>query len=705
MKINMTRPWLTRTRIWAATLILISGSVQPQSLLAQAHSWKGGVQIGFYESPNNWLPNGVPEGATAMATFDNDESVKVGMLNDHVVGELMVTNGAEVYISPAGQDPTNKLLEVMGDATISNGKLRLQVQDFSEVNDLHLKISNHLSIDGQLRAYDGARVSSTSADIGITNDVNNVVVISGEDSANGRSSWNVDGTIVVGKTGEGQLTVEHGAIVNSFVGSVGRSNEDNNVYVTGVSRDGQPSTWNSNVVASGAGGYGRVSVLNGGRINSTTGLLGSSGNAYNTVAGTDEAGRPSTWNSETLSIADQGEGILTIVNGGQVNTDEMIIARTAGSDGTLIIRANDDRPTSTWNNSGDVSVGGYGQNNGGKGTLEIQSNTQSKIDGSINIWPQGLVTLQGGSLVANRIDTSHGGGFEFRDGTLSVAEFEGQLFQLGGVLAPGTYIGRTVIRGGLVQQDDAATAFDIAGTTAGETHDRIAIDGNAAVNGQLMISITNGFSPSSADQFAMMSADALLGRFDNVGNGERLLTTDRRGSFQVNYGFGSAYNDNELILSDFGITGDFNTNGQLDANDIDLLSEGTSVGDPSFDLTGDGVVDRTDRTYWVEYLKGTYFGDANLDGEFNSSDFVQVFQRGHYEDRVLENSGWEDGDWNGDGEFDTADFVLAFQSGGYEAGPRSSVASVPEPTGVLVVLLGMLVGFGRTRRNVKGRIN
>jgi hypothetical protein len=58
-------------------------------------------------------------------------------------------------------------------------------------------------------------------------------------------------------------------------------------------------------------------------------------------------------------------------------------------------------------------------------------------------------------------------------------------------------------------------------------------------------------------------------------------------------------------------------------------------------------------------------GDANRDGVFNSSDLVQVFQAGEYEDGIQKNSTWEEGDWNGDSEFDTSDLVLAFQTGRY----------------------------------------
>lgn len=58
-------------------------------------------------------------------------------------------------------------------------------------------------------------------------------------------------------------------------------------------------------------------------------------------------------------------------------------------------------------------------------------------------------------------------------------------------------------------------------------------------------------------------------------------------------------------------------------------------------------------------------GDANGDGRFDSSDLIQVFQRGHYEDALVKNSTWADGDWNGDGEFDSSDLVAAFQTGAY----------------------------------------
>ena len=148
----------------------------------------------------------------------------------------------------------------------------------------------------------------------------------------------------------------------------------------------------------------------------------------------------------------------------------------------------------------------------------------------------------------------------------------------------------------------------------------------------------------------------------------------------------------------FGIRGDFNGDGLLTATDIDLLSaEARSTqNSAAFDLNADQQVNDADRTVWVEELKYTFFGDSNLDGQFDSTDFVAAFQAGKYEDEIVGNSNWSDGDWNGDGDFNSTDFVKAFQSGGYEAGPRSAAAEmVPEPSTSLLALLGFLLLINR----------
>jgi hypothetical protein len=148
--------------------------------------------------------------------------------------------------------------------------------------------------------------------------------------------------------------------------------------------------------------------------------------------------------------------------------------------------------------------------------------------------------------------------------------------------------------------------------------------------------------------------------------------------------------------------GDFDQDHQLSQSDIDQLTAAVRSGlhPQTLDLTFDSLVTADDRMVWIDDLKRSYLGDADLDGEFNSRDIVAVFQTGEYEDTIAGNSLWADGDWNGDGEFDTQDFVVAFSVGAYEQGPRRNGAwMVPEPSACATGLgpLALLLA-GRFRR-------
>jgi hypothetical protein len=138
-------------------------------------------------------------------------------------------------------------------------------------------------------------------------------------------------------------------------------------------------------------------------------------------------------------------------------------------------------------------------------------------------------------------------------------------------------------------------------------------------------------------------------------------------------------------------TGDFNENGVLDGPDIDdLTGQSASQTNPAaYDLNGDALVDAADVKVWVKDLFGSWLGDANLDKEFNSTDLVDVLAAGTFEVDV--NSVWSTGDFNGDGRTNSSDLVEALADGGYELGPPPAVASVPEPSGLSLSLMALVV--------------
>ncbi|MEZ6121093.1 MAG: choice-of-anchor R domain-containing protein [Pirellulaceae bacterium] len=194
-------------------------------------------------------------------------------------------------------------------------------------------------------------------------------------------------------------------------------------------------------------------------------------------------------------------------------------------------------------------------------------------------------------------------------------------------------------------------------------------------------------------------------------NGARTLLAHTRGNtdwFNVGDVTGtSAFLQMSITASSAELLGDLDRNGILNAADIDLLAAElrNPTGDPVFDINGDGSTTSDDFLAWVHdsIIANTYFGDANLDGEFNSSDMTLVFSAAEYEDNITLNSTWAEGDWNGDGDFDSSDLILAFQDGGYEQGPRAGVQAVPEPASStlwLLSLLSVVIPF-RKNRNLR----
>jgi hypothetical protein len=215
---------------------------------------------------------------------------------------------------------------------------------------------------------------------------------------------------------------------------------------------------------------------------------------------------------------------------------------------------------------------------------------------------------------------------------------------------------------------------------------------NGEPNGEGFVSVAridldqNLFIGSRADFVTNM-----FGRLDDVAIFNEVLTQE-----QIQKVMSGDFSD----YIGGGLLGDFDASGALDVADIDELTAAVLAGstDTKYDVNNDSVVSNADRDTWINDLRKTWPGDSNLDLQFNSSDFVQVFQRGQYEDTVAKNSKWGDGDWNGDGEFDSADFVSAFQAGGYEKGPRPAVGAVPEPAAWLLLAVGILPLLRRLRR-------
>lgn len=155
---------------------------------------------------------------------------------------------------------------------------------------------------------------------------------------------------------------------------------------------------------------------------------------------------------------------------------------------------------------------------------------------------------------------------------------------------------------------------------------------------------------------------------------------------------------------DPSIPGDFDGDGLLTGADIDdLTAQSASMMNLlEYDLNADTLVDEQDAKVWIKDLFGSWVGDADLDGQFDSGDLVVVLASGAYEADI--DSVWTTGDFNGNGRTDSGDLVSALADGGYEAGPRAAVAAVPEPSGLaLFTLAGATTGYGLAGRRSSRR--
>ncbi|MCA9216442.1 MAG: pentapeptide repeat-containing protein, partial [Planctomycetales bacterium] len=222
---------------------------------------------------------------------------------------------------------------------------------------------------------------------------------------------------------------------------------------------------------------------------------------------------------------------------------------------------------------------------------------------------------------------------------------------------------------------------------------------NASLFGSQLIGSVVGATMSGADlSHASLEGTLGLSTVDLTGARYNEYTTFPAGFDPLLYG---------LVFMP-AVAGDMNGDGVLNVLDVDSFYAPVRHSSVElFDLDGDGIVTNDDRLQWVRDVANTSAGDANLDGSFDSSDLVQLFQRNRYE--VFDRRGksdWSEGDFDGDRQFTSSDLVLAFRSGRYEQ-TEGATHAVPEPgstaawTYVLIVALAI---FNRREPKMCSRI-
>ncbi|WP_432797708.1 peptidoglycan-binding protein [Poriferisphaera sp. WC338] len=152
--------------------------------------------------------------------------------------------------------------------------------------------------------------------------------------------------------------------------------------------------------------------------------------------------------------------------------------------------------------------------------------------------------------------------------------------------------------------------------------------------------------------------------------------------------------------------GDFNIDGSVDGDDIDLLFKNVGGDASIYNLAATStLVTDKDVDFLIEDILGTVYGDGDLDQDVDFADFVLL--RDNWTGSLVERTGdkgWALGDWDGDWDVDEDDLAVftlnqnvAF-NGAEQAAFDAFIATIPEPTAGMLMLLGAMGVTVRRRR-------
>ncbi|MBN2022265.1 MAG: PEP-CTERM sorting domain-containing protein [Pirellulales bacterium] len=208
------------------------------------------------------------------------------------------------------------------------------------------------------------------------------------------STWTCKSEFIVGLGGSGTLFITNGGKVSSgSTNCIGQQSGS-----TGeVTVDGAVSTWtNCGSLCVGSSGSGTLSITNGGGVASdNTGYTNYIGRQSGSTGEVTVDGADSTWtNNGSLCVGSSGSGTLSINDGGTVTSSSLnYIGERSGSTGEVTV----DGPGSTWTITGLLYVG-YS----GNGTLNIAQGGFVRVvqDTYVDIYnkDRGAIRFDGGTL-------------------------------------------------------------------------------------------------------------------------------------------------------------------------------------------------------------------------------------------------------------------------------------------------------------------
>lgn len=203
-------------------------------------------------------------------------------------------------------------------------------------------------------------------------------------------------------------------------------------------------------------------------------------------------------------------------------------------------------------------------------TIDIAAGSTLTTFGETRIEAGGRIAVnEGGKIDAQFINIEGGTFTGSGDVFVGTGPVNGAVRNLSGRIEPGDGIGKMAITGDLSNLEDGTIAFDLGGLLAESEYDQIELDRFAFLAGILEISLVDGFLPSIGDMFTLIEAnEGVVGEFDQL-------------MLPNGYQWSIDYLSNSVVLEVTGlgsIAGDFDSDGDVDADDLAMLQSGFASG-------------------------------------------------------------------------------------------------------------------------------
>ena len=313
------------------------------------------------------------------------------------------------------------------------------------------------------------------------------------------STWTCNGSVYVGNSGDGELTVTS----NAFLSSAGHGYiafANNTVGNAAVTNGGRWSTAGTLFVGGnggGPGGSGTLTVLNA-IVNAAACVI------YNT-GGLVIAG------PESRLLSPTGSALPLTINGGYVQAGantEIFNGFTLGTEGVRFFTAGFTLETyGAISGPGGITKGGHQFL--GAGTLIL--NNASNYTGP-TVVSTGALRLAGGSSITSPVTVNSGAALQ------GFGAVGGVTLNNNAVLQPGfsEFPSRLTVNGNYNQTSGGFLEIKLAGYMSGDQFDQVVVSGSAAVDGTLRVRLVNGFVPLIGDTFAILTSNGLSGNFSSI---------------------------------------------------------------------------------------------------------------------------------------------------------------------------------------------